>query len=205
MSGAPFTEYLTAARQGDKHALGELLRVYYPTVQGLVHRSLAGQVRPRKPHLMPAFSTGDIVQEVFLNVIRGLEQFEGMTEESFVSFLVTAIRNRLVDSMRFHEADRRDRRRTTDDSASEFTPGTTTSPPDKAANAEQLETLRKVLATFPERERLLLRERLERELPFAEIATMLGYPSEDAARKAFNTANAKLSVRLRSAGVRKDA
>jgi hypothetical protein len=59
-----------------------------------------------------------------------------------------------------------------------------------------------VLDSFPERTRLLLRERLELCTPFAQIAQDLAYPAADTARKAFYSAHAQLLLRLRERGIK---
>ena len=61
---------------------------------------------------------------------------------------------------------------------------------------------RDTLHTMTESQRRLIVLRIEDDLPFAEIATELGYASPDSARQAFNAAKAQLLVRLHGRGVR---
>src|SRR5262249_40527748 len=75
------------------------------------------------------------------------------------------------------------------------------SPVTIAMNAEQLRIYREVLATFADRERVLLTLRLEEGVEFAQLAATLAYPSADAARKAFHTVQARLLLRLRQSGL----
>ena len=106
-----FQSALAAARNGDARALDSLFDRFYPQVKRMVHRSLTADLRDKRPWLVSAFSTGDVVQEVFRHVVRDFDSFAGTSEAAFVSYLATLIKNRLVDAIRFHEAVRRDRRR----------------------------------------------------------------------------------------------
>jgi RNA polymerase sigma factor (sigma-70 family) len=204
MSADPFLDCIRAARGGDRGATEALIERFYPRVQSMVHRSLAAELLPKRPWLASMFSTGDVVQEVFVGVLRDLEAFAGLTESSFTSYLATAVKNRLIDAMRFHEAIRRDRRRTQDVEPMDDFGSATPEPASAAVRAEELELFCRVMASIPARERLLLRERIERGETFRSLAEQLGYPSEDAARKAFYTAQSRLVLRLRAAGLSLD-
>jgi RNA polymerase sigma factor (sigma-70 family) len=210
--GINFDSTLAAARRGDASAIEVLLKRSYPAVQRAVHHSLATEARRSRPWLVSLFSTGDIVQEVCSSVLRDVQSFEGVTPASFVTYLSTLVRNRLVDSIRFHQAMRRNARRTTRLPSATGTSSDLSSvspefvdpaaqPPLRAARAEDVQRLCRVLADTPERERALLTERLEHHAQFAAIAEQLGYSSPDAARKAFYAAQARLVLRLRLAGV----
>ncbi|MCP3915177.1 MAG: sigma-70 family RNA polymerase sigma factor [bacterium] len=192
-----FHATLALARAGDADALAELFEQFYPAVQRMVHRSLSKDLRVNRPWLATRFSTGDVVQEVFRSVLKDIGVFAGTSEESFRGYLTMVVRNRLMDSIRFHEAARRDGRRThTSPEESELT-----SPHDGPAtdvtSAEEMEAFHQVLSSFSEREQLLLRARLEQQAPFRSLADQLGYPSASAARRAFYAAQATLVLRLR--------
>ena len=187
MTGSPANigPLLTAARAGDRGAMDELFLRFYPSVRNMVHHSLATDLRRKRPWLAAMFSTGDVVQEVFQSVIRDMEHFDGESEGAFVAYLVTLIKNRLTDAIRFHEAMRRDSRRaphagdSLDDQAAE-----SRDPAEIAAAEEQL--------------RRYIRERLHGTTTFAELAQQFGYPSEDAARKAFCAAQARLLLSIQN-------
>ncbi len=201
MTGSPANigPLLTAARAGDRGAMDELFLRFYPSVRNMVHHSLATDLRRKRPWLAAMFSTGDVVQEVFQSVIRDMEHFDGESEGAFVAYLVTLIKNRLTDAIRFHEAMRRDSRRaphagdSLDDQAAE-----SRDPAEIAAAEEQLRRYTRALATLGPRERTLLRERLHGTTTFAELAQQFGYPSEDAARKAFCAAQARLLLSIQN-------
>ncbi len=193
----PFPATLAAAQRGDKAAQETLFEWFYPQVQAIVHRSLSRDLRSKRPWLTARFSTGDVVQEVFRSLLGDLAGFAGKTESAFVGYLAMVSRNRLLDAIRFHEASRRDGRRTlpADDKA----PGEKLqkSPDAELATGEVATVLRELLAAFPERDQLLLRGRIEQDARFQDLAQQLGFPSEWAARRAFCAAKALLLIRFR--------
>jgi RNA polymerase sigma factor (sigma-70 family) len=189
---------ITAARSGDRAALDRVCARFYPRVARMVHRTLAQDLRGARPWLGSLFSTGDVVQEVFLSVLRDLGEFRGNSEWALMNYLATLTRNRLVDAIRFHEAARRDRRRLGEEpEALEGYEDRDAGPEGHAIADEQAARFHDVLASFPERDRILLRERIENRVTFEQLATMLGYASGDSTRKAFHAAQARLLFRLR--------
>ena len=195
-----FSHTLAQARSGDKDAQEELFRCFYVRVEMMVHRSLARDMRAKRPWLASRFSTGDVVQDVFRSLLSDLDGFAGRTESDFVGYLAMIVRNRLVDALRFHEASQRDGRRTSGlpDAGDYRKPGP--GPATQAASRDELEFFNRVIGTFPQREQLLLRARLERQLEFQELADLLGYSSRFVARRAFFSAQAQLAIRMRQHG-----
>lgn len=191
------------ASAGDRDAQAELIRQFYPRVQQMVHRELERDFRRQHRWLLPLFSTGDIVQEVFAGVIQSLDTFRAEDDDSFVKYLSTLVKHRLVDAIRHHEAGRRDARRHVAPTTSIESGGPVDDPtPSLAASiSEQLRAFREVLDGFPERERALLELRLVEKEQYSDIADKLAFPSDDAARKAFNQAQARLVVKLRAKGI----
>ena len=108
---------------------------------------------------------------------------------------------RLPDQIRHHLADRRDVRRHDDVGPLTAGVGHDATPSLAAAGDEVLGIYREELATFALRERALLALRLEEGLEFKAVAERLAFPSADAARKAFHSAQARLLLRLRKRGV----
>ena len=150
-------------------------------------------------------STGDLVQDVFLEVLRGIDRWEAADEQPFVAMLATLVEHRLIDHIRKEQADRRDARRNDERGPQtigvvddERGPGTI------AMNHEQVRIYREVLGTFEMRERTLLVMRLEEQVEYQGLADRLGYPSADAARKAFRTVQARLLLRLQQRGIGPD-
>ena len=142
-------------------------------------------------------STGDLVHEVFLGVVRDFDGFRGESDHAFVAYLARLVRNRLIDSVRHYEASCRDSRRTERDLTTVADPHAT--PGTHSLQSEDAELLRAILAEFPERDRALLRGRLEDGEQFGALAKALGYASADSARKAFAAVQARLLARMQTA------
>lgn len=177
--------------------LAALCERYYPQVNHRVHRLLARDLRRGRPWLAAMMSTGDIVHEVFLGVVRDFEGFRGKTEQAFVAYLARLVRNRLIDSVRHHEASRRDQRRVERDQVDLQAPGA--SPGASLVQSEDADLFGAILAKLPERDRALLRGRLEDQEPFEVLSKSLGYASADSARKAFRSVQAKVLAMLQVA------
>ena len=193
----PFESVLAAARTGDSEALEELFRRFYPTVEEMVHARLAQDVRIGRPWLGARFSTGDVVQEVFRSLLRNLDSFQGRTESAFCGYLAMAVKNRLVDAIRFHQADQRDGRRTQSDEDDVRPAPQGRSPGSEVASMDELRVLHEALQAFDEREQLLLRGRLEQDVSFENLAEQLGYSSRSAAQRAFYAAKARLTLLIK--------
>lgn len=192
----PFSECIAAARAGDPEAREALFSRFYPRVEQQVHLTLARDMRMGRGWLHARFSTGDVVQDVFKSLLANLEDFSGETEEAFVGYLSTVIRNRILDAIRFHEASRRDGRSSSSMPESDVVPQEGMGPATQAASNDQVQQFQDALKSFPQQEQLLLRGRLEDELSFQELADKLGYSSSFSARRAFYSAQARLALML---------
>ena len=103
------------------------------------------------------------------------------------------VRNRIIDAVRFHEAEQRDGRRAAvaemlDDHASRER-----DPVGAVESADEGERFRLALESLDEREQLLVRARIEGTASFRELAERLGYTSQDATRRAFFAAQARVA------------
>jgi RNA polymerase sigma factor (sigma-70 family) len=194
---ADFGATLAAARRGEADALQTLTERFYPTVQRMVHRRLELDLRVSRPWLAARFSTGDVVHDVFLGVLRDLNAFGGENEGAFAGYLAMVVRNRIVDAVRFHEAERRDGRRPGISVDMLDPEGTNLDPASEAVSAEEAERLKRALMRFEPREQLLLRARLENLATFSELAEQLGFSTESGARRAYYAAQARLALALK--------
>ncbi len=199
-------ELLQGARAGDAGARDELLRAIYPQVERQVHAALARDFRRRHPWTMALFSTGDIVQEVFLAVVRCEPEAGAQEERQLWAWLATQVQNRIIDRVRFHLAQRRNARQTLP-LAEGQTDGPSLAGRDRtpsviAALDERAALVERVLDELDAGERKLWQARVEDERSFADVARDLGYPSDESARSAFRRLQARLAVRLHRLGVR---
>lgn len=197
---AEFRTWLQAAREGDTAALDSLFAEFYPVVQTMVHRRLKHDLRTTRPWLAARFSTGDVVQEVFRSVLRDLQGFAGKTKDAFAGYLAMIVRNRIIDAIRFHEADQRDGRQGSNVAALESHEAGGTDPSDALVADDEVQRFQTALATFDEREQLLIRARLDGTETFEALAEQLGYSSSYSARRAFFAAQARLVQMLSDDG-----
>lgn len=196
---AAFIATLERARAGEQSALDEITARFYGRVEETVHQRLTVDLRVGRPWLASRFSTGDIVHDVFDSVIRDLDSFFGRTEDAFCGYLAMVVRNRIIDSIRYHEAACRDGRRALSfkEEIDVLNDDTIADPAEFAARVEALQMLEQSLAELDERERLLVRARFEGVASFVELADQLGYGSESTARRAYFDAQAQLALRLK--------
>jgi RNA polymerase sigma factor (sigma-70 family) len=196
------TALLQRARTGDAAAAAELVQCFLPRVAEMAHRQMQRRCRQQERRALQQMSTGDLVQDVFVEVLRCLDHWDSGSEQQLVGLLATLVERRLIDQLRSSHAECRDVRR--HGGAGPETAGAVDlqrGPATLASSREQLQLYRDVLATFAERERALLAMRLEDGVEFAELAASLASPSADAARKAFHLVQARLLLRLRQRGL----
>lgn len=201
-------ETLHSAARGDRAAIDKLLAEAYPEVRRLVHAQLARDHRPGNRWVGALFSTDDIVQDVFLGVIQGLGDFAGEADREFYGWIATQVKNRIVDRMRFHRAQRRDVRRQAPPPDASGPPPIAAADPTPSRHAmldERARLFELALATMTEREKQLWELRAEQDLGFAEIAERLAYADAESARSVFRALRAKLIVRLRRLGIERAA
>ncbi len=198
-------QILNDVRQGDQVASQALMETFYPKVRQMVHQQLQQDFRKHHRWILPLFSTGDIVQDVFVAVVKGLDGFQGEDETALLQYLSAMVKHRLLDALRYHEAARRDVRKRVPEPTqgmAAVAPAMRDATPSLAASlGEQWGIYLEVLQELPEKQQRLIQMRLQDEEPFAEIAEKLGHASADAARKAFQSAQARLLVRLRARGL----
>jgi RNA polymerase sigma factor (sigma-70 family) len=201
----PFDELLRAAAEDDADARARLLSEIYPDVRDLVHRNLDRDFRRRHPWMLQMFSTGDIVQEVFLAVVKSRPETGAEDERQLRAWLAGQVQNRIIDRVRFHLAQRRSARQEEPlASRADAVAGRDQTPSLLATLDERARLVRQALAALDAQQRELWRLRVEEEREFAEIARQLGLDSDEAARSAFRRLQAKLALQLHRLGVRLD-
>ncbi|MBK8978624.1 MAG: sigma-70 family RNA polymerase sigma factor [Planctomycetes bacterium] len=198
---------VAGAAAGDGGARDALVGRYADRVRQRVHHELEQDFRRSHRWILPLFSTRDVVQDVFVALIGSLGSSDVQdfpSEEAFVAYLSTVCRNRLLDAVRHHEAQRRDARRAVadpDGEAAAQQPDAGASPVLAAQLAEQAAIVADALSTLQERQRELVRMRID-GATFQELADHLGYASEESARQSFHAAKARLLVKLRARGLK---
>ena len=193
MEPNPALDLTDLADVSGRARLADLCQQHYPKVQRLVHDMLAHDVRRGRPWLTAVMSTGDVVQEVFLGVVRDFDGFRG-NESAFVAYLARLVRNRLIDSIRHYQAGRRDQRMLFDGIDAALSESM--SPFSRVRSGEDADEMQRVLSTLKDRDRALLRGRIEDGESFQQLATALGYASADSARKAYCAIQARLLTRF---------
>lgn len=169
--------WVGAARQGDRLALTKLLAAYHPWLRA---RAAA--------HMGPALKTRcgpeDILQEVYLQVVRQFERFEDRGPGSFLKWVTVILDHKLIDALRAAHCQARDIDREV--------------PADIGANAdsywnlldqvytdsgtpsrivrrrEALGALAACISNLPPAERQVVQWRLVEGLPVGEVARRLG-------------------------------
>jgi RNA polymerase sigma-70 factor (ECF subfamily) len=168
-------DLVTRAQAGDRAALDELLVRSLPSVQRWAHGRLPIYARG-------ALDTDDLVQQAAYRTLKRLHLFEPRHVHSLQAYLREAVVNRIRDAVRtqtrrglkdvaFIEVDPEERR-------DENTP----SPLEEVLKRETVTRYRRGLKQLKPHEQRAVVLRLELEMPYAEIATQLGKPTEAAAR-----------------------
>ncbi len=193
-----------AAQGGDRRALERLLARYEERVRRIVRLRLGVALRSR-------LESGDILQQVLLEAFKSLDRFEAQDEAGFLAWLSTIAEHRIRDAADYHGSEKRDpsREKPLDSSGSGDSGDThpapspalvdsATTPPERAARAEQVERLETCLAELPEADRELVVLRDYIGLSWAEVAERTGRPSPDAARMRYAAVLVELGRRMRT-------
>lgn len=173
-------DLLRLSKTGDARAREELLGRYLPRLR----RWAAGRLPMRARSLL---DTTDLVQETLLKVLQGLDRIEERGPGGFQAYVRQAVLNRIRDEVRW--AARRPGPGEVPESLQDPTP----SPLENAIGAELLDRYERGIAALSAEDRELLLLRIELDFDYAEIATMTGRPSRDAARMAVQRALGRLA------------
>lgn len=173
-------DLLRLSKSGDQRARDELLGRYLPRLR----RWAAGRLPMRARSLL---DTGDLVQETLLKVLQGLERIEERGPGGFQAYVRQAVLNRIRDEVRWAD------RRPGPEGVPESLPDASPSPLENAIGADLLGRYERALGTMSADDRELLLLRIEMDFDYAEIATMTGRPSRDAARMGVQRALGRLA------------
>jgi RNA polymerase sigma factor (sigma-70 family) len=89
---------------GDQEAQDQLMERYLPQVYRLVRLKLGTGLRSK-------LESGDIVQEVLMNVLKGMDKFEVRSEGKLINYIGKVVVNAIRDRADFFDAQKRDKNR----------------------------------------------------------------------------------------------
>ena len=196
----PSQELVADASRGDSVAIEELLERHLPMLRAYF-RLKAG------PKILAHESVSDLVQSVCLDVLQDLSGFEYRGEAQFRGWLVRHAWHKLMDRWKYWKRAKRDGDReisvsqgaSKGDSPLDWLDPSLLTPSREAVGREELAGFEAAFAKLPEdtREAILLRRIAQ--LPYAEIASLLGR-SEGAVRNLVSRGLAKVSLEMENPG-----
>ncbi len=95
MSDVSKSELLVRARNGDRNALGELLKGHNDLLKRMAQRDVGKRMQAR-------LSAADLVQQTCLSAIRNFDDFHGENEPEFVAWLRGVHQRNVQDAVRRH-------------------------------------------------------------------------------------------------------
>jgi RNA polymerase sigma-70 factor (ECF subfamily) len=172
-------EFIVAARDGDRHALGILFEVFRPFLIQLASGQVSNEVRSKT-------AASDLVQQSLLDAHENFHAFRGGTQADLASWLRQILENNCIDLVRRFRSLKREVAREVPLEAfhtSRQTRQAANDRPDhQALLHEQAEVLEECLENLSLEHRLVIRLRQKENLSFAKIGDLLNR-SEEAARK----------------------
>lgn len=189
-------ELVRRAQAGDATALERLYERYYDRVRRIVRVRLG---RGLRSHV----DSGDILQNTFVESIKGLDRFELREDASLIHWLGRIAENQIRAAADYHGAQKRDRAREVPldgpgdsndgaDGAPELA-ADGTAPIDRLARAEDVELIESCLDDLRPEYREVILHRDYAGASWAEVADWIDAPSSDAARMLYARAISQLS------------
>lgn len=197
MSDETTLTLLERVRGGDREALNALYCRYAPRVLAAVRLRLGAELRKK-------VESWDVLQEVMLESLKQVEQFDPRNEGALLNWLGQIALNRIRDAHAFHHAQRRDMQREQplrkmgleEETHRVFPPADGPSPSELLILGENIEQLERALDRLSPEERELIIARKIEEQSFVDLGQHFGL-STDAVRMRFNRALAKLVEEFR--------
>jgi RNA polymerase sigma factor (sigma-70 family) len=191
------TELVRAAQVGDRAALESLFARYLPRVRRIVALRMGQRLRQ-------FVEIDDVVQDVLLDVLKGLARFEPRSEGSFRNWLARCVEREIVDRLRAETRQKRGggrvRRFGDCDSSllrSSIFGADLESPSAHLRASEMAEHIENALLEMPEYQRDLIVLRALCAMSYKEIAAELGISRQATVRSACSRALQMLAERLR--------
>ena len=174
------TDLLRQAKEGDPAALNHLMTRYLPRLQ----RWASGRLPIYARSLL---ETTDLVHQTLLKAIVGLDGIEVRGPGSFQAYVRQAILNAIRDQVRWAK------RRPDADEALEHMTDRSPSPLENAIGMDLWERYERAREQLSEEDRLLVHLKIELDLDYKDIASIMERSSRDAARMAAHRAVRKLA------------
>ena len=181
-----------AARGGDRRALGDLFSRYLPRVRQIVALRMGWR-------LQQITDIEDMVQQVLMRLLEGLDRFEARSEGAFRNWLARCVECEIVDHARHHGRKKRGGgqvRRLADFDTSVLSSSIFAdhqpSPSELAQAGELAERIEEALLGMPEHQRELIILRAVCGMSFSEVAEEMRISREGTVRVGFSRAMKKL-------------
>ncbi|MFH0945306.1 MAG: sigma-70 family RNA polymerase sigma factor [Planctomycetota bacterium] len=180
-------EMVSRALNGDQAAIDTLYRIYQQRLVGVAHRKLGNT-------LHGLMESVDLVQSVWSDILKDLDQFEDQGPDSFFRWLHACLIRKIHSKRRYHQAQKREAKRTSAWPEAGLAGPRGASDPTPSQNVSGLESttsLQQALDRFPDLQRQVLILRMRDSLSFGEIGERVGR-SEEATKKIYSRSLAKL-------------
>ena len=187
-------------RAGDPRALDTLMARYYSRIERMVGIRVG-------PALLERESAADLVQDVLVRVVKGIERFEPRSGANWIDWVARLAENEIANHARAAQAKKRggglERRvRQLAETASSWDlAAESTGVADRASRREQARILDRCIGNLPadRREVILLRDYAG--CSWQEVADRLGRPTPEACQELHRRACRELRERLRREGL----
>jgi RNA polymerase sigma-70 factor (ECF subfamily) len=164
--GSTIDDDVKKAKTGDRNALNRLLARNQERLSRMVRDQLGGGLRAR-------VRTSDLLQSTYLDVIRGVKEFGGETEEAFLSWVGTIVEHNVLDRARYHGASKRAAEKEVSEGAARNAAATEPSPSSKVAFTDDLLVVHRALDGLPPEYRQVIELKLIEGLTHEEVAARL--------------------------------
>jgi RNA polymerase sigma-70 factor (ECF subfamily) len=171
------------AKTGDEPARQELLSRYIPRLVRWASGRLPNFARS-------LLDTSDLVQDVLLKTLEGLDRVEVRGQTGFQAYVRQAVLNRIRDQVRWSA------RRPGPDGVPDDLSDSAPSPLEMAIGADVLARYEAGFARLNDEDREILHLKVELDFDYEQIATITGRPSRDAARMAVQRALTRLAAEM---------
>jgi RNA polymerase sigma-70 factor (ECF subfamily) len=184
-------EWVNCALKGDPEAIAKLYHLYEGRLRAAIKERLGKKLRGQ-------MDSADLIQSVWGDVLKDLDDFEYQGPESFFQWILVRLIHKIQDKGKHFSRKKRDLKRVkpikTDFEFSgnePLPPSPKRSPSQTAISKERLEKLTSILKLFPEHQQQVLILKIRDELEYEEIGKVIG-KSADATRMIYKRSLQKL-------------